>query len=814
MVDWNPTFPDTFGLEWFPTRSSATPVYAGSPGRMQRLVSTTAETITALRLSGQVNPSVRGSVPTLIDVIEEGNEFVPAPTLARLSPSVDRTNDGWTRSDGSGTNLWQYIDDPTDKWPQHNQPADTQWIRTFTPATHYSCGVNTTLFQQGGAAENGRIFWVGVAGILSATTGDIRRLGVRLEINGVLYPPAGGHGRDVHGFGQIYEFYWGEINPSTSRPWTPAEIANFGTQANWGIRVNSAQVASASHHPRVHALSLNVTYSNTENRVAVGVWRRPENIGTNRLVTVTTDTLRALPSGTADWSKPSGVNHLYFWRQSSSPSEYGAVVADDVRWNGGYQDLGSGGKPPGIVYPLHYSGSPPPPSTSPASAYLVYDIYGRPWKGFVESSPTRAAFGIALVRSDAAMSTDSQPYRMDVTDIAFLNNASGTAGQRLTPPSSQTYIGVRLPVIPLGTGPGTATLTVRVHAVSGGAQVGGTFSITKTAVRSLPAGPSGLRYVTGFFSSPVPLTGGTQYEIRVTTDSVSGWHVYAPNCSLAPTASFGGSTSGAIVAGSHDTNRDFLVNLIKQPAAPTVGAAVTTHPVSRVTVCGVDEVQHVTVTGTPSAIGGFLRLELERQLDGGDWVPITHFNTEDPISYVDRLVPRGSEAAYRLRSVARDGRISAWATTTPVTPNATDAELIITSDHRPELELVFDYDPESSYPILSNERDEVVPIEGLPLQVVFMERVTRGIGWSTSIAINFGDTCPPELRGGARLLEPLLELVRADDIPYVVVLDHQGTRYLGYVELSDAKQEQPLDRYSAQINVIPTNVVEVPVEVD
>jgi len=827
MVDFNPNFPETFGLEWLVTRDHKSRVFAGSPGRMMRLRSTGAETIGALKLSAAVNPISTASVPTLIDVFEEGDEFTALPKVARLLPNSDNTNEGWTTQAGSSSNLFQSIDEATTKWPN---PADTNYIQSITPLTSYIAGVNASLFNSGGAAENGRIFWVSVGAILAANTG-FRKMSVALLIDGTGYAPAAGGQRDVHGFGQIYDFWWGELNPATSLPWTPSDIAKFDTESDWGIVVRTSQAASAALHPRVVALSLNVHYQNTENRAAVGVWRRPEDIGEERLLNVTTDALRTMPSGAANWSKLTNTNYLFFWRQSISPSEYGAVVADDVRWNGAVQDLGPAGQPPGMVYPLHHSGVAPPPATGLASDSIPYDQFGRPQVAFDAAVPglgtlggpiltqNGAAYGlvpVALVGSLPVDSVDSQPYRLDIADLVTFRSGTGTTGQRLTPASTQSYLGVRFPIIPPTSPDGT--LTVKVHRQSDGVQIGGSFTITADACRALPAASQGIRYVSGFLGSGASLTGSTQYEIRFTTDTTANWTVFAPDCSLGPSTGFGGTSNGALIAGSHQTSRDMCVTLIRQPDAPTgVTAAVFEFDVTMPDGT-MREVEHVDVSWTaPAAPLGapFFRYELERQLtDEVTWTRIAHLNDASILTFPDHLVPRGFTATYRVREVATDGRISEWATSNAVTPLQGDYDILLTSNHDPTLEVVFDIpDQGAAYSFISAERDEIISLHGADNQVVFTESEDRGVGWQASIELNFGNQ-PPVVKAGQRLFTDLLEITRSPDIPFVAAMDFQGVRILGHVRPGDAAQKEPGYRYTASIDVTPTHTIEVPVEVE
>jgi hypothetical protein len=809
MVNWNPNFPDVLGNEALFSRYQSSRVWAGAPARFQRLVSTATETISSLHLSAAVDTLQRASVPTVVDIVEEGAEDTVLFQPTMLVPSSDVAINNWRTQAGGSTNLFQSIDEDPTRW-YSGAPAEATWIQNTVGGEEYKCTVDAAAFHTGGALVGSRVGFVEVRAILGANTG-FRKLRVSLEIGGTVYDPAGSGLRDVHGYGATYVFWWGELNPATAKPWTPADIANFRVGGTSTLRVRAA-TATATQFPKVWALQLWVYNVATENRVAVGVWRRPES-QTSRLVNVETDALLTVPSGAAGWSKLTSKNYLYCWRQTVSPAAYGAVVADDVRWNGLFQDLGPGGQPPGIVYPLHSSGTAPP-STVLASDPLVVDQFGRPVEAFDAGS--RAAYGIALERSDAAISVDSQPYRLDISDLELVHSGQ-KLGQRVTPASSQSYLGVRLPIIPHETS--TGDLTVAVHRVSDGVQIGGSFTITAAAARALPRGQGGIRYVTGFLSSSASLVGSTAYEIRLTSTSgpTRPWIAFMPDASLGPSASFGGTTDGAFIGATHFTDRDLSVNLIRQPDPPTgVAAAIETVQVGMPDGT-TRSVEHVEVTWTaPSTPLGaaFFRYELERQLeDETDWARVANLNAASLLAQVDRFVPRGVEATYRVRQVALDGRISNWATSNAITPAASEeCPLLLTSNHRGDLEVVLEIDRETAYGILSTERDEVVTLHGVDYQAVFMEAENRGVGWQAGVIVNFG-TQPVAIKAGDRVFGQLLDIVRASDVPFVCAMDAQGTRIFGHVTPSNAVQRQPGNRYTATLDVIPTHTAEVPVEV-
>jgi hypothetical protein len=814
----NPGFPDVLGNEGLYTRDQKSRVWSGAPARWLRLPSTTAETISALKMSAAVNPLSRASIPTVVDICLEGNEYVALPKLAKLLPNSDNVNTGWTDQAGGTASLFNNINEDSAQWPG---PADDGvWVQATSTGKEYAHGVDATLFN-GGAATNGRIFFVGVGAILAANTG-FRQIACKLLIDGVLYDPAGGSIREVHGYGKLYEFYWGEINPATQRPWVPSDIAKFDLETDCGVRYYSYGPATSSHYPKIMASSLNVRYLETENRVAVGVYRRPEDIGNDWLVNVTTDALRALPGGAANWSKPVSGNFLYGWRQSASPAVYGPVVGTDVRWNGLYQDLGPDGEPPGIVYPLQSTGDVPPPAGAMCSQAIAYDIYGRPQERFAGTS--RATYALALVRqADGLNSVDSQPYRLDLADLVQFKQGTGITAQRFTPASSQAYAGFRVPIIPPFA---DCTLTVSVHRVSDGVQMGGNFQITAANVGKIKHGEAGLRYLTGFFSSPASLVGGTQYEVRLastlTGAGVDNWIIMGPDSSLAPTTGFGGTTSGAVIAGVHQTSRDLSINLIKQPDPPT-GCTATLANVPITTpylAAQIPTRQSVNVAWTVPASGMgslFRRYELEHSEDlGVTWHRIANINNSAITSRAHREAARNTTNRYRIRAVGKDGRVSTWATSGDVTPTTTGLVVILTSDHEPTLEVAYFYEKDSSFLVLSTEGDETVHIHGSGPPVVFMEPEDRGVGWQVNIWVNQASLVG---KGGEHVLTPLLNLIRPDPetgelrVPYVCVMDNQGSRFLGHVSVSEVPQLQPAHRYTAQITVTPTSAEPVPVEV-
>jgi hypothetical protein len=814
MPNWNPTFPSLLGLEWLANWDHKVRVWGAAPARMARRHSTVTETINALKLSAAFNPLERSRIYTLIDVIEEGQELAPQWTDALLPPVADKVISGWRRENGLAIQLYESLNnDPEMRWPG---PSQTQWIEAKADGQAYEFSVDASAFALGGALRGSRVGWVAVHVISSANTG-VRNIFVSLRINGVEYVPGGGPLRETHVYGLFTGLWWGELNPATEQPWTPADIANFGPGGTSRILIGT-NYATPDHYPRIHAVQMQVPYANPENRVAVGVWNRPSVIAA-RLTNVTTDALLAMPAGTSGWAKVAGKRYLFYWRHSINPALGAAVQAEDVLWNGIHQVLPSNGKPPGPSYPLAMvTATDVVPYGVMADQEVGHDTFGRPFEAFTGPSPNVA--GIALVRADAAISVDSQPYRLDITDCPLITPTQ-RVGQRVTPATTQTYQGVRFVIVPPYAG--NPTLTVAVHRVSDGVLMGGTFSITANEVRALPE-YARWRFVSGVLSSAAALIGSTQYEIRLTTtagasgsdvinaaDWPSSWLVPMPDASLGVSASFGGTTSGGVLGTTFRSDRDLPIVLVQQPNPPTAATA-TVVDIPLTTVSGLTTIKHVRVDWTPPASGlgaAFANYDLERSLDGGTWHDVMQPLDEVVRTFVDHEVPRVTSVRYRVRSVAIDGRFSAWAESNAVTVPAQGAILILTSNHRSDLEAVFLYDPDSRYPILSATGDEFVAIHGANYQVSFEEVEDRGIAWSTRITLNQVTLVG---KGGQHVLTRLLRLIRSGGaVPYVCALDDQGTQLLGKVALSsDPIQQQPWHRYTTEVTITPTHTAPVP----
>ena len=666
MPNWNPNAPEVLGNEWLANVGLTQRVWAGTHAGMARMPSTAAETIIQLQMSATVNPLLSESAPTVVDVIEEGQEQVGLFKLASLIPNSDTLNEGWTTGALTTTNLYQKIDEDVTRWPKQ---IAADWIQTTQSYVDYECSFDTASFAAGGANQNARIGWVAVQTIYDTNTG-FRKLYTTLNLAGNYYSPAGGWLRDANSFGSIFKFWWGEINPATGLPWIPADIANFGPAGTYRFRVGSHQ-ANTNQFPIVHGVRLHVHYQTVENRAAVGVWRRPEDIP-DRLTTAATTNLRTLPSA----GPPTGRN---------SPAATTCSCGDSRC---------------------------PPPSTGPSSRTTsAGTTSANTWVPEV-NLPTmrRRPVGcwqrtVSLTTSSGGPNTVSCPTARRALRWSWFAPTSARRSirsptglisptSRKSPPHRSSGSGSHRPhpsrisvsgssIIPPATG--TPTLTVTVNRVSDSVQMGGTFTITAAACRALPAGVGGWRYVTGFLSSGAALVSGTAYEIRFTTRAGGNWMMAMPDSSLGAAASYGGTTNGAFIGATHITTRDLSANLVRQPDPPTnVQAGDRQHRRHHLLRRGHHRPSRQRDMDAAGGRDGRpvrpLRARTStRSLGRGR--TIAKITTSADHQFHDHEAPRNVAATYRIRAVGTDGRFSDGPPVGAVTCTDPRAMLILTSNH-------------------------------------------------------------------------------------------------------------------------------------
>lgn len=817
---WNPNAPDQLGIEWRPVLPSTVSYVSGGQGL--RLRSRSAETIDKLRWAIR-GSSTRDRHMMAVDIYEHGSEkpdnavgdTSSSVRSIEYSPNADLTVESWRRIDnGTQTDLWSRINENPVAYP----PSQPNWgIETKKGSRDvYRCRVASGAFPLTARVLRLAVRWVNGAGGF-----EWRDTELRLHWAGTgstSYPIPGGV-VSTHYYGKLQEVTLGEINPRTLRPWTPDDVRAFSTAGGWALRFDG--IGNTASSARLMNISLRVYYQEVENRKAVALWRRPAtdlSVGRG----VESDTITTMPGGTSNWAKASGKDYTFIHRVAQDVLVQGkAARSSDVLIESQIDPTPSL-RTPRFAAEKNYSDVPVP---GMASAAVTVDKYGRAraFNGFTDPALGFSPVHIPnlMMISSGVVSEDSQPYAASQWLISWQNGCHvGKDGfQQMTPPSSGTYLGVDFVAAPPDKS--TAPLVVQVKT-TGGTNVGGSFSISASVARALPNLFAGMRRINGWFSSAASLTGGTAYRVTFTSSAPSSdpWKlgtvgapdsIYTSQGVTAPAggrATFQGTGSLGTFDGTTDQAVDLMVVLLKQPTLPTgATAAVTTvtmdTPASYCKLyCFAEAIEVVDFSWTASTYTGFAWWEIEREeADLPDlWVRIARINTQAQKSYRDWVARRGIGVRYRARAVLTNGSWTDWRTSNVVTPQAKEAEVIFTSDALPSLTVAYDREPEVTYRFLGTEEDTFVTMAGADYQRVFLTPHERGKRFSYQVIVNM-ITEPDADRKGAAAFLPLLQIARSPEIPYVVVLDHEGQRFYAHVQIEEGVNEQPEHVYTAVVTV-------------
>lgn len=796
---WNPNQPVALGLEWLASVPTNHIVGPSFDCFAQRLRSTIAETIGTIRTRVDGNPAVNSPLYTVMDIIPAGSE---RPTITRMTflPNEDVTlgtlpDNVWLDAAGSIVDGWNKINDAPVVLP-----IDSDALHVRSTANAFPV-VGRFRLDMSALPANARILNVSIVAVDSVTGPALNStyIGYALQNGGnVYYPPNSVFG--THVFGNQREISCGEINPLTGLPWSRADLASFDTAGGWELRIEGNTASSGNARSTVWKLGLQVDIVTVENRVALATWQRPPGAIAGDVDLA----VRTVPAMTANWAKPSSGVFTYLWRSALAPLIYGdSPVATDVRWLLAHQNLGAEGNPPGLVVP---------PVPSMRGYRVAVDGFGLPIEAVDDATNGigHEAAALALRTTAPATSDDSQPYfvRAALQEL-LLADSGNVVAQRIRTGTTGNYLLVRFVVAPPA---GTSTLTVTVNRVSDGVQMGGAFTITAADARALPEMPNGGKYVQGALSAVAALVAGTQYEIRFTPSTTDDWAFIAPRTVAGGgSASYGGTADSARSGGSTLTEQDVVATLLVQPTAPaSVEASILREQLDPDSLCGpVWREMAVIEWDAYSALGAsFAYYELQRLIDDGSgtWHTIKHVSPESRVSVTDHEGPRNRPAKYRIRAVATTAAFSPWVETGFVTPTTAGPEIVLTSNARPDLTVVYEHEPGVEFAMLDHDGDTPVRIAGRPYQVVFVDPEPKGVGESQRLIVNFGAQPFDALGrpiGRRAVFQRLRDLVRALDAPYVAVLDQYGNVTYGHVTLTRAVEQEPAWRYYVDAAVIP-----------
>jgi len=537
-MTWNPSNPDTLGLEWLPTTSAYELVDANGKGPIENFRSASTETVTDLELflTGLTGDGLFG-----VEVFASGNEVASAPLSFTVVP---RTNTG-----SSAPDWLDYFGGSPDYWEVDSFAADDTGNRLHNASN--ASTVSPLVFRLGAGAQpatltNKRILrvdlWIrwkyaggtGVGG--QATLEDPSSPGTFTVVGGTVTPPLGSAFKNA----RLARF---DLNPFTNKPWTYAEaIAYFSSASTLaaGVTMGYNSLAGAID---VSAIWATVTYC-TENRLAHGY----------RLLSelVAGDGWKAFPltkpDGAANWAKANGAVYSIAFRRVG--------------------DSGS------VSYPYAYEDGRQAPHAEHFGRNPSLDGFGLITSIGNELDRVRPVRMIVA----GADSADSQPYTSAVA-LPVLNAAP--ARQELDQAAADDYGFVRIVLRPaVGSSLNLPDLTVSLRRESDSALMGTAITITRDEVDALRAFGGGWKTWEGSLGTPGTLAAGTRYYLELTMPAHAAedfWQIAGATTGAKPDASYRGATNCATWGEFRDTATDLAITIGTVPVSPA-GFAVALVP--------------------------------------------------------------------------------------------------------------------------------------------------------------------------------------------------------------------------------------------
>jgi len=788
MPNWNPNAPATIGLEWFAATESSTSLDSGSAAAIQTLPSLAAQTIETVRV-GVPGSSSPGAF--LLEIMPTGSEVCAAPTTSTFRPNEDSQVFNAERQDGSLVNLWQAIDEAV---------LDTaDYVRTITPSPFghlYAYKLNTATFPATGRRiVDVRYVFVGeqVADrstwVVELRKQDALGVGMPGFVEFFRTSLDSSQGR------QTFTASLGPINPFTGRPWTGAQIQTLDSTVDpsrLSIRHRWVDEATATAEARLYQAYLEVVWV-PENRVAWGAAQLPVGSTPSWQSIVVRNAADALT-----WAKPAGGSFSYLLRRIQPPTTPGATIGNPIRSAEG-----------AISWRWLDSGDATPTGMD---SYLP-TIDGNGCVSDLGTARTRA-YSIVPALAGPVASLDAQPFVTYEQTLGIWIGLAPTTQEITTGPAG-TYELVRALLLIDDDRPPTDDLTIRVRRSSDNLQFGSTITLTPAQLVALPrVGGQGWRLIEEFFSAAPALAAATQYYIELDSDTSSSNPLYAAALTsfLDPTfwssPTFNGSTDVASIAGLSIAAADLAATLSDAPTTPGMfGTSIQIQALSGSgDGCSVAEMEYVEATWTATALGAnFDRYEIERSEDGGvSWQQIGRIDDEATTTFGDYEGLRGVEACYRVRVVRLSDQVpSPWTVESCETPQAADCEVLFVSNVEPLLNVGYDDQTPRTYEFQDAAEVVFYPVFGRDRQVAFAPLERLGDRWTMNLTINAVETPTPE---GRRVFDEILAISLAP-IPYVAVLDSDGNRWLGALQVPEGTRTEPGKLYVVPATITETTVV-------
>ncbi len=653
-TDFNPSNPDTSGIEWMPTRRLPKPLsnvqYIGA-----KVTSTAAETVASVRafLAGSSAVPVGLDIYDAADVLPAGGEFG-----ALQIPTVDHADSGlWEEYDPSGTGAaWIPYEDAMA--PNGHNFVDEIVHDHISGAEIDLATLNKIKYAPSVGHLSGKVTWQtdttyywAVDGTSGLSVGSNPRIG-RIQV-AVVARNAGGKTGTLDGwltlagtpFGSdsgpvsittggpflVYRFTW-NWNPVTGLPWLSSDLAKFQSGGDYAFGVNVTGPVGCDIV--IGAVSL-IERLLPEKRLAIGtVTLTPSANGLYHTFAM----LKPSDGTSQNWAKANATDYLYLFHMNKPGGTVSLIGVDDDGIAGG--GLGGWQGATQFATPtLFPSGAPVLTTWVPAMFHMT-------------SAP--------------ALGADRQPYPIATTQPVYTgvgNVRQGMAAHSGAPLTSPAAYGNIRVLLARPTVTPTQPLVIGIHAVSGGGLIGGVATINPADV---VYNASGFALVTARFASNASLATATAYyfDFSSSTPSTAPWQVcYAETDYTATTdgtsVAAGTIAGAATLAGTVNSLADILINAQTAPTPPgSFTATLAYRTLSPAPPGGPTRIGYAALDWANTSLGSaFGYYEVQR---GG--FPIAYITDESKSFFNDFEGRRATALTYQVRVVRADGAPSDFAT--------------------------------------------------------------------------------------------------------------------------------------------------------
>jgi hypothetical protein len=753
MPNWNPSAPNTIGLEWDVATESVTPLSSTNACAAWLCASTVAETISTIYVPLSWTGPSTGYGKLAIDVYDLADTGAGAPAVtSRYAPNTTQANNNLF-----APYPWSSVTTTAHTYVDEEPYADSDYLAF---ASSSSCR-----FEFGSAAFTGSVQSVAFEIRAMGYSGGAPRLNVQLYKNGAykaalgtLAPPADSDDAGPN-FPRFTTYTLGPFttNPDTGLAWTAADVASFDT-AGTGY---SLAFVWQSGLVGVSYVSMVVKTAGVDKRKATGSTATqttlPSGFQTNTPVTLA-----------SSWSKAAATNYLLVARRLEDPAGKATTL---------------------VPQPVYLA-----TAASPAN--------GKSYSTAIDASGFLTAVGTGdatktypfwLGTSGGAISVDSQPY----WDLAAKPcHTSSTLKQGVAGASAQAYKAVRAMVAYSAALPPTADLVVKLKRTSDNVQLGGNGTVTVAAAAATATtgtvvdatyGSLAFKLVSVDLASSGTLAAATDYYLEFTSSSSASnpWFVLMLDATashaLTGNQTYQGSTDQATVAGTGIAQGDFLARIGAAPAAPSSITVTNTTATINATTLDYAAISWVNGGSLGSA---FARWEIERSEDGGTtWSQAGTISTEATVSFADYYGRRSNPNKYRVRIVRSDGVTSDWTTQTgTVTPAAVaGARVVFTSNAAPGLTVGYVPDGnDAAYDFLSASEAVQMRLHARDFTATFKPLEQRGIAWTFTLQVWVGQTAPPA-GSGVAAFSALRALAESSTTTEVCMHTGDGERFYGAI---------------------------------